>query len=200
MNIKELVNFIKWDFRINIGPSLDSIRAVLLLIEVRWEQYIYKNCYIKYHFLKPLWFLTRFFGSVFQLLLCNSNIPGNAQIGIGLRLPHPQNIIVVFTAEIGNFCTIYHNSTIARNGFQEIKYGTPKIGDQVLIGANSIVIGDVSVGSFVLVGAGTVVSNSIPDYSRVTNAKSIVVKRRATDNAVIPGSKDHIRDPYSIWR
>ena len=73
-------------------------------------------------------------------------------------------------SDIGEFCTIYHNVSISWNGFIPIKPHSPKIGDKVLIGNNSIIIGDVTIGSDVLIGAGTVVYRSVPYYSRVTSA------------------------------
>ena len=44
MNLSQLGDLISWDIRINCGASFDSLRAMLLLIEVRLEQYVYRNC------------------------------------------------------------------------------------------------------------------------------------------------------------
>ena len=40
---------------------------------------------------------------------------------------------------------------------------SPKIGDNVTLGANVIIIGDVKVGNNVVIGAGSVVVKDIPD-------------------------------------
>jgi len=199
MNMFELLEKIRWDIRINSGLSFDSIRSIALLIEIRLEEYIYGK-YLNHSWLKIIWYLCRFAGSIFQWILCNSNIPGNVKIGKGLRLPHPQNIIIVYTAEIGDFCMIYQNCTIARNGFQPIQISRPKIGDHVLVGANSIVLGNIEIGNDVLIGAGTIVNVSVPNYSRVVGGKSQISNRKPSENAAEPGSERHIHDPYSIWR
>jgi len=199
MNISELITLIVWDVRVNIGLSFDSIRAVLLLIEVRVEQYIFRKCGSA-GALKIVWYAFRLPGSVFQWFLCNSNIPGTITIGRGLRLPHPQNINLAGFADIGEFCTIYHNVSIAWNGFKPTVPHSPKIGDQVLIGANAIIVGDVTIGSDVLIGAGAVVARSVPDHSRVTSARPEVTERCASESAAEPGSQRHLGDPYSIWR
>jgi len=200
MNIRTLINLIILDIKINFGLSWDSIRAILLLLEVRWEQFVYENCFRKNRLLKPIWFFTRALGSIYQFYLCHSNIPGLARIGRGIRFPHPQNIIIGYTANIGEFCTIYHNTTIAHNGFDPLIMGLPKIGDRVLLGTNSIIIGNIKIGSNVLIGAGTVLTKSVDDYSRVTGPKSIISEWSPTNIVALPGSKEHIKDPYSIWR
>lgn len=199
MSIRHLIELITWDIRINIGLSLDSIRATLLLIEVRLEQYVYHKCKDRLA-ARLFWYGFRFFGSIIQWLLCNSNIPGTITIGRGLRLPHPQNIILAGYAQIGEFCTIYHNVSIAWNGFKRVAPGRPTIGNQVLIGAGAVLVGDITIGSDVLIGAGAVVTRSIPDHSRVTSGRPEVTSRHPTEDAAEPGSAQHIRDPYSIWR
>jgi len=199
MTLKQLFYLMRWDIRINHGLSWDSFRAELLLIELRIEQYIYQKIYCGSSPLTIIWYVLRFLGSFFQWILCNSNIPGSVTIGRGLRLPHPQNILIAGIADIGEFCTIYHNVTIAWNGFMPIKPHSPKIGNRVLMGTGTILLGDITIGSDVLIGAGTIVTKSIPDYSRVTNIPPNISPRFSSEDAAEPGSKRHILNPYSIW-
>ena len=200
MTLSQLFYLVSWDMRINHGASFDRIRSRLLLIEVRIEQFFHCNFYRRSSPLSFVWYLCRFLGSVFQWFLCNSNIPGSTTIGRGLRLPHPQNIIVLADADIGEFCTIYHNVSISWNGFSHIKPHSPKIGDKVLIGAHAILIGDITIGSDVLIAAGSVIYHSVPDHSRVTSAHLEIASRYPTSLASEPGSQQHIIDPYAIWR
>jgi serine acetyltransferase len=200
MSIKQLLYLLGWDLRINHGWSFDCIRAKLILIDIRIEQYIYRKFYRLGNPASWLWYLTRFCGSIFQWFLCNSNIPGTVTIGRGLRLPHPQNIIVAGYASIGEFCTIYQNVSIAWNGFLHTKPNSPKIGDKVLLGAGVIVIGDIVIGDDVLIGAGAVVTHSVPEHSRVTCVHPEISARTPSTSAAEPGSKQHVQDPYSIWR
>lgn len=187
--------------KINRGLSFDSIRAKLLLIEIRLEQYVYRKTHPRSFALTIIfWYICRGFGSIFQWFLCNSNIPGSVTLGRGLRLPHPQNIIIAAFADIGEFCTIYHNASIVWNGFKPTAPLSPKIGDKVLIGTGAIIIGDISIGSAVLIGAGTVVTHSVPDHSRVTSVRANISSRTPSRKRVEPGSEQHLKDPYSIWR
>jgi serine O-acetyltransferase len=201
MTLTQLLYLINWDMKINRGISFDSIRAKLLLIELRIEQYVYRKTHPHSNVLTIIfWYICRGPGSIFQWFLCNSNIPGSVTIGRGLRLPHPQNIIIPAFADIGEFCTIYHNVSIAWNGFKPTVPLSPKIGDKVLIGAGAIIIGDISIGSDVLIGAGAVVVHSVPDYSRVTCVRANVSLRTPSAEGIEPGSEQHLQDPYSIWR
>jgi serine acetyltransferase len=203
MTLSQLLTLIAWDMRVNRGFSLDSIRAKLLLLEFRVEQFIYHKTHLRANVLiLAIWYLYRLFGSIFQWALCHSNIPGSLSIGRGLRLPHPQNIVITGFAAIGEFCTVYHNVTIAWNGFNGTITPTrsPKIGNRVLIGTGAILIGDITIGSDVLIGAGAVVAQSVPDHSRVTSVRPEISPRRPSAEAAEPGSERHILDPYSIWR
>jgi serine O-acetyltransferase len=201
MTFSQMRDLIRWDLRVNRGLSFDAVRAKLLLIELRLEQYVYGKTQGNHGvFPTLLWVLCRFCGSVFQWLLSNSNIPGSATIGRGLRLPHPQNIIIAGYADIGEFCTIYHNVSIAWNGFRPTAPHSPKIGGRVLIGTGAILIGDIAIGDDVLIGAGAVVARSIPAHSRVTGGRPEVTTRYPSSQASEPGSASHIQDPYSLWR
>lgn len=201
MTLSELFQLIAWDLRVNRGWSLDSLRAKLLLIEVRLEQYVYRKLQpTSGRWRRLLWYLYRFPGSLFQWFLCNANVPGSVIIGRGLRLPHPQNIIITAFAELGEFCTLYHNVTVARNSMRLTSPASPKIGNKVLIGAGAIILGELVIGSDVLIGAGAVVTQDVPDHSRVTNAPNLISQRPASPDVAEPGSERHLQDPYSLWR
>jgi serine acetyltransferase len=200
LSFTDVLRLLAWDLRVNRGPRWDSLRAMLLLLEFRAEQYLYHKIGRPGHPLRLVWHASRFAGSVYQWLLCSSNLPGTASIGPGLRLPHPQGIIVAGTAELGAFCTIYQNVSIAWSGFHPTVPGLPRIGDGVLLGAGAIVLGEVTLGAYVLVGAGTTVTHSVPAYARVTGPPPTVTPRRPSTAAALPGSEQHLRDPYSIWR
>lgn len=67
MSFRQLVELLSWDIRVNIGPSLDSIRAVLLLVELRIEQYIYRNCKAS-PARRYIWYAFRFAGSILDII------------------------------------------------------------------------------------------------------------------------------------
>jgi serine O-acetyltransferase len=198
--LRQFWKAVVWDFRINRGWSWDSVRAKLLLLELRGEQLFYRRFGAARPPLHLVWLLARGLGSIFQWTLCHSNIPGSATIGRGLRLPHPNNIIIAGCADIGEFCTVYHNVSIAWNGFYRTVPGSPRLGDRVLLGTGSIILGDVTIGSDVLVGAGAVVTKSVPDRTRVVSQSVVTLALGLTAERAEPGSRRHLEDPYALWR
>lgn len=72
-------------------------------------------------------------------LLCD--IPLSADIGEGLRLPHPMGIVISPQAVIGKQCTIYHFVTIGVNEHHIDYKLAPEIGEGVFIGTGAVIIG-----------------------------------------------------------
>ncbi|KAK9072246.1 hypothetical protein SSX86_008679 [Deinandra increscens subsp. villosa] len=86
--------------------------------------------------------------------------PG-AKIGRGLLLDHATGVVVGETAVIGDNVSILHNVTLGGTG----KSGGdrhPKVGDGVLIGAGTCVLGNVRIGEGAKIGAGSVVVKDVP--------------------------------------
>lgn len=89
----------------------------------------------------------------------------DARLGENLSLPHGlHGIFISRYAFVGDNCWIYQNVTIG-----EVKGKAPVIGDNCLIGAGAVLIGDIKIGNFVKIGAGAVVNTDIPDNSTVVS-------------------------------
>ncbi|KAK6947063.1 Serine acetyltransferase, N-terminal [Dillenia turbinata] len=86
--------------------------------------------------------------------------PG-AKIGRGILLDHATGVVIGETAVIGNNVSILHNVTLGGTG-KECGDRHPKIGDGVLIGAGTCILGNISVGEGAKIGAGSVVLKDVP--------------------------------------
>lgn len=86
--------------------------------------------------------------------------PG-AQIGRGTVLDHATGVVMGGTVVLGNNVTISHNVTLGGTGKD---YGDrhPKIGDGVLIGPWTKVLGNVRIAEDAKIEAGSVVLNEVP--------------------------------------
>ena len=95
------------------------------------------------------------------------------------QLPHGLNgIIVSHNAVIGKDCRIYHQVTIG-----EGHNGAQIIGDHVVIGAGTKIVGQVAVGSYARIGAGCVITQDIPEHALVlAGAPSIILKEHSTSD------------------
>lgn len=100
--------------------------------------------------------------------------PG-AKIGKGLFLDHGMGIVIGETAEIGDNCTIYHNVTLGGTGHHHGKRH-PTIGNNVLIGAGAKLLGSFVVGDNALIGANSVVLTDIPSKATVVGVPGKVVR------------------------
>lgn len=94
-------------------------------------------------------------------------------VGAGLMFPHFSGIVVNGGATIGKNCTIFHNVTIG--SVRGPKGGVPTIGDNVVLCAGSCVIGNVHIGNNVLVGAHSVVIKDTPDNAVVVGNPARII-------------------------
>lgn len=84
------------------------------------------------------------------------------------KFPHPLGIVIGIKVKLGYDCTIYQNVTIGakiKDDLVNAKY--PKIGNNVTIYANAVIIGDISIGDNSVIGAGSVVLKDVPQNSIV---------------------------------
>jgi serine O-acetyltransferase len=88
------------------------------------------------------------------------------RVGRRLRLAHQNGIAIHHYARIGDDCVIRQNVTIGATG-DAARPGVPIIGSRVQIGAGAAVIGKVRIGDDVLIGPNTVVREDVPDACSV---------------------------------
>ena len=88
--------------------------------------------------------------------------------------PHPRNILIGEGAKIGkNFC-VYNNVTIGqKNG----KY--PIIGDNVTVYSGTIIIGEIHIGNNVIIGANSLVNKDIEDDVIVAGNPAKIIRKRS---------------------
>ncbi len=96
-----------------------------------------------------------------------------AKIAAVPSLPHGlHGIYISRYAAIGSGCRIYQNVTIGEVGGK-----APQIGNDCLIGANAVLIGDIRIGNNVRIGAGAAVSRDVPDNCTVVGQPVRVIAR-----------------------
>lgn len=108
--------------------------------------------------------------------------PG-AKIGRCLFIDHGMGVVFGETTEIGDNCTIYHGVTLGGTGKDSGKRH-PTLGDNVLIGAGTKVLGPVYIGDNARIGAGSVVLHNLPANCTAVGVPAEVV--RINNKAVNP--------------
>ena len=109
--------------------------------------------------------------------LTGIDIHPGAEIGEYFFIDHGTGVVVGETATIGDWVRIYQDVTLGALHFEEeegedhaLKKGYkrhPNIGDNVVIGAGSKILGPVTVGDHVSIGANAWVTEDIPDQTSV---------------------------------
>lgn len=108
-------------------------------------------------------------------LLTQIEIHPGAKIGRRFFIDHGAGVVIGETAVIGNDVTIFQNVTLGGTGKEKGKRH-PTIGDNVVIGAGAIVLGNIHISENSRVGAGAVVTKSIPPDTTVVGNPSWVIK------------------------
>ena len=105
-------------------------------------------------------------------------IPVGTKIDRGLRILHFGTIVVNPGTVIGKNFNIAQGCLI---GMSEGKNtGTPTIGDNCFLGANSIIVGGVKIGNDVLVAPGAFVNFDVPDNSIVMGNPGKIIQRETS--------------------
>ncbi|MBO4326133.1 MAG: serine O-acetyltransferase [Clostridia bacterium] len=122
--------------------------------------------------------------------------PG-ATIGEELFIDHGHGVVIGETAVVGNNCTIYHQVTLGGTGHVKHCKRHPTVGNNVLIGAGSKVLGPVTIGDNAMIGAGSVVVEDVPPDTTVTGVKAQVIK--VLGERVVPSESLEQRtgDPFA---
>lgn len=118
--------------------------------------------------------------------LSNCAISYKAKIGKGTTLGYGGIGCVVHSlSEVGENCQIAQNVTLAAKDGK-----APKIGNNVFIGANSVVIGGVEIGDNCFIGALSLVNKSFPANSIIAGCPARLIRKRDSKEL----------EEYNLWR
>jgi len=116
--------------------------------------------------------------------------PG-AEIGEHFFVDHGTGVVIGETATVGEWARIYQDVTLGALHFEEeedeahmLKKGYerhPDVGDHVVIGAGTKVLGPVTVGDHVSIGANSWVTDDVPDHTKVYVSDHPTQERKRRD-------------------
>jgi serine O-acetyltransferase len=102
--------------------------------------------------------------------------PG-AKIGRRFFIDHGAGVVIGETAEIGDDCLLYQGVTLGGTGNEKGKRH-PTLGNHVVVGTGAKVLGSIRIGDDVKIGAGSVVVHPVPDGATVVGIPGRVVRTR----------------------
>lgn len=120
------------------------------------------------------------------------------EIGRRVKLAHAQNGITISRyCRIGDDCVIRQNVTIGKLRGRAPNTEVPVLGNGVEIGAGAVIIGPIRIGDDVIIGANTVVREDVPAGSVVLPAAPQVRRRRTRsgDHPKLETGRQEIASP-----
>ncbi len=129
--------------------------------------------------------LPRFLSQISRFLTGIEIHPG-ATIGRRFFIDHGMGVVIGATAEIGDDVLLYQGVTLGGTGNEQGKRH-PTLGNHVVVGTGAKVLGSIRIGNNVKIGAGSVVVHAVPDHSTVVGIPGRVVKSRAAQGMLEHG-------------
>ncbi len=124
-----------------------------------------------------LWFFS-FFCSFFFGWFLSIELPWRTKIGKGLGLFHGHSVVVHHDVVIGHHCILAHSTTIGNKTSTEgIRSRPPQIGNYVIIGPQSVIIGPITIGDNVSIGAGSVVVKDVPSNVIIAGNPAKIIRQ-----------------------
>lgn len=154
-------------------PAAKSIFSVILLYQGFWS--IFNHRIAHFFYTIKLYFIARLISQISRFLTGIEIHPG-AKIGNRLFMDHGMGIVIGETAIVGDDCTIYHQVTLGGTGKEAVKRH-PTVGNNVLIGAGSKVLGNIIIGDNVKIGANSVVLKNVEDNKTVVGIPAREVEK-----------------------
>jgi serine O-acetyltransferase len=115
-----------------------------------------------------------FFANKANVICCNCIIGRGAEFGPGFVLIHSTGVVINGQTRGGEHVYIEHQVTIGAERRQ-----SPLLGNHVFIGAGAKIVGAVRIGDDVRIGANAVVISDIPDGATAVGVPARVIPRRS---------------------
>lgn len=148
-----------------------------------WEVLLYSGLHAIFwhriaHFLycHNLKFLARLISQTVRFFTGIEIHPG-AKIGKGFFIDHGMGVVIGETAEIGNNVTLFQGVTLGGTGKEKGKRH-PTLGDNVVVATGAKILGNIKIGNNVKIGAGSVVIRDVPSDSTVVGIPGRVVRHK----------------------
>ena len=124
---------------------------------------------------KPLSLLYKFFYKFIQIIT-GIELPCEVPLGRDFVIEHSGGIVVSGFASFGDHCRIRNGVVIGLGRIDEP--GAPQLGHHVDVGAGAKLLGRIRIGNNVLIGANAVVLQDVPDNCIAVGVPAVIKPRR----------------------
>ena len=145
---------------------------------------------------KRKWFTTARLISHFNRWLTGIEIHPGANIGRRLFIDHGMGVVIGETSEIGEDCLIYKGVVLGGTTLEK-KKRHPTLGNRVIIGSNSTVLGAITIGDGARIGSGSVVVKQVPPGATVVGVPGRIVESLTPEKEELDFEHGNLPDPMS---
>jgi serine O-acetyltransferase len=142
------------------------------------------------------WFTTARLISHFNRWLTGIEIHPGANIGRRLFIDHGMGVVIGETSEIGEDCLIYKGVVLGGTTLEK-KKRHPTLGNRVIIGSNSTVLGAITIGDGARIGSGSVVVKQVPPGATVVGVPGRIVESLTPEKEELDFEHGNLPDPMS---
>tara|TARA_B100001079_G_C16244361_1_gene440444 strand:+ start:71 stop:535 length:465 start_codon:yes stop_codon:yes gene_type:complete len=118
-----------------------------------------------------------------------------AAIGSNFFIDHGAGVVIGETTVIGNNVTLFQGVTLGGTGKERGKRH-PTLGSHVVVGAGAKILGGMTIGDNVTIGANSVVLKSVPPHSTVIGVPARII--RVKGERLPEVAMDHINIPDPV--
>ena len=142
------------------------------------------------------WYTTARLVSHFGRGLTGIEIHPGARIGRRLFIDHGMGVVIGETSEIGDDCLIYKGVVLGGTTLER-KKRHPTLGNRVIVGSNSTVLGAITIGDGARIGSGSVVVKSVPAGATVVGVPGRIVESLIPEREELDFEHGNLPDPLS---
>ncbi len=145
-----------------------------------WALLVYRFGRWRYS-VRPVW-LRKLFSLLYRILyklvqiVTGIELPCEVPVGRGFVIEHSGGIVVSGFASFGDHCRIRNGVVIGLGRIDEP--GAPQLGHHVDVGAGAKLLGRIRIGNNVLIGANAVVLRDVPDNCIAVGVPAVIKPRR----------------------
>ena len=122
---------------------------------------------------------------------------GGAEIGSEFFIDHGAGVVIGETAEIGNNVTLYAGVVLGGTSLEK-KKRHPTLGNNIVVGTGAKLLGPIKIGDNVRIGANSVVIDDVPPNSVVVGVPGKIVSREGEKIKRIDLRHGDLPDPLAI--
>ena len=149
------------------------------------------------HFLyKRRWYTTARLISHLNRSLTGIEIHPGATIGRRLFIDHGMGVVIGETTEIGDDCLIYKGVVFGGTTLEK-KKRHPTLGNRVIVGSNSTILGAITIGDGAKIGSGSVVVKPVPPGATVVGVPGRIVESLTPEKIDLDFEHGNLPDPLS---